>query len=110
LTDADCRRRELALILDSSNSVSSSDWSKLTSFVSRLVSDLRRRDVVSRFAVVTYSQRAHLALSLTHGDVNELTSLSLSSGHGRNISGALRLTRTAVSIRCQLSNIRETRT
>jgi len=85
-------------MLDSSHSVSGYDWSRLTSFVSRLVADLRRRDVVDRVAVVTYSQRAHLALSLGYADANQLTSLSLTSGHGRNVAGALRLTRTSVSI------------
>jgi len=76
----------------------------MTSFVGRLVADLRRRDVVSRVAVVTYTQRAHLALSLSNADVNDLTSLPFSSGHGRNVAGALRLTRTSVSACFELYN------
>jgi len=70
----------------------------MTSFVGRLVSVLRRRNVLSRVAVVTYNQRARVALPLADNDVNQVTSLPLTSGHGRNVSGALRLTRTSVSI------------
>ena len=96
--DADCRRRDLTLVLDSSHSVRGSDWTKMTSFIGRLVSVLRRRDVLSRVAVVTYNQRARVALPLADNDLNTLTSLPLRSGHGRNVAGALRLTRTSVSL------------
>jgi len=67
------------------------------SFVRRLVVELRRRNVVSRIAVITYSHRASVALPLADHDVNDLAALSRTPGWGRNVSGALRLTRTSVS-------------
>jgi len=94
-----CRNRDLTLILDSSNLVSASDWSTLTSFAGRLVSDLRRRGAARRVAVVAYSKNAQVLLPLGVHDVSALASLPLSSGHGRNISGALRTTRMSVSFR-----------
>jgi len=95
--DTDCKRRDLTLVLDSSKSLTDSDWTKLKSFVVRLVYDLRRRSVLSRVAVVKYTQRASVALPLTDRDINDLMSLSFTSGHGRNVAAALRLTRTSVS-------------
>ena len=105
--DADCNSRDLTLILDSSNPVTSSDWTKLTSFVSRLIADLRRRNVVSRIAAVTFSYRARVALSLANHHHNLLTTLPFTYAHGRNTSGALRLTGTSVSrpIHLECSNI-----
>jgi len=101
--DTECMRRDVALILDSSRPISHSDWSKLTSFTARLVTDLRRRDVVSRVAAVTYAYHARVALSLADRDPNHvtslLTSLPLMWQDGRNVADALRLTRTSVSIR-----------
>jgi len=95
--DVECSSQDLTLILDSSvSSVSRSDWTKMTSFVGRLVSDLRRRGVARRIAVVTYNHRARVALSLAAHDVSHVTSLSLIAGHGRNIADALRLARTSV--------------
>jgi len=94
--DIDCNSRDLTLILDSASPVTSSDWTKLTSFVSRLVADLRRRNVVSRIAAVTFSYRARVALSLANHDHNLLTTLPFTYAHGRNVADALRLTRTSV--------------
>ena len=98
--DRRCSRRDLTLVLDSSDSVGVSDWSKLTSFLTGLLVDLRRRGAVSRVAVVTFADRAQVALPLIDRDVTHLTSLltslPLNSGNKRNVSGALRLTRTSV--------------
>ena len=103
LIRVDCSSRDLTLVLDSASSVTASDWTKLTSFVGRLVDDLRRRKVVRRVAVVAYSSHVHVALPLADHRLGVLTSLPFSLGHGRNISGALRLTRTEV--RLQFSRV-----
>jgi len=78
--------------------VSASDWSKLMTFVGQLVDELRRRDIVQRLAVVTYTGRVHVALPLDHHHLDTITSLPFTIGPGRNISGALRLTRTEVQV------------
>ena len=93
---SECVRRDLALVLDSSSAVSAADWSTLTTFIGRLVDALRHRDVIGRVAVVTYSGRVQVALPLDHHDADRLTSLPFTLGHGRNVSGALRLSRTQV--------------
>ena len=84
-------------MLDSSSPVSGSDWSKMTSFLGRLVDDLRRCNLVRRVAVVTYSGRVYTALTLADHDGNAIKSLPFVAGHGRNVSGALRVTRTQVT-------------
>ena len=96
----ECDGRDVTLVLDSSSTVSASDWSKLMTFVGRLVDELRRRDIVQRLAVVTYTGRVHVALPLADHDFDVITSLPFIVGPGRNVSGALRVTRTQV--RCQL--------
>ena len=63
--------------------------------------DLLRGGMLRRLAVVTYSGRVHVAAPLAerHDDdaVGVLRALPFRLGHGRNISGALRLTRTQVA-------------
>ena len=94
----ECDGRDVTLVLDSSSTVSPSDWSKLMTFVGRLVDELRRRDVVRRLAVVTYTGRVHVALPLDDHHLDVITSLPFIVGHGRNVSGALRVTRTQVQV------------
>ena len=103
VVDAGCSSRDLTLVLESSYSLGGSDWTRLTSFVGRLVDELRRRRVVSRSAVVTYSHSARVDLPLADRDSSQLTSLPFAAGHGRNIADALRLTRTSVSARIHRS-------
>ena len=87
------------LLLDESYPIPAHDWYRLTTFVRRLVDVLRRRDVARRVGVVTYSTRVVVDLPPGNHHLDAFTSLPYTPvQHGRNISGALRLTRTEVQV------------